>query len=78
MNVAQLNILLKSRLDLSPKVLQDLQNLQRKCNLIGDTIVRRFLAYTDEYGTEDALMARKQNSFTILSGNRSSTSIPLL
>lgn len=54
MDLAQINILLETKLNLSPEIRQDLHALQRKSKSVGDAIVARFKAYADSHGTEVA------------------------
>lgn len=65
MNVAQMNILLKTKLNLNDTILQDLKAIQRKSNLVGDTILKHYMKHLHLLETTD-LQKRKWKAFTLL------------
>lgn len=65
MNVAQMNILLKTRLNLNDTILQDLKAIQRKSNFVGDKILGHYMKHFHLLEASD-LQKRKWKAFTVL------------
>lgn len=59
MRTAQMNILLRTKRNLSPNILRDLRTLQNKSKLVGDTILNHYKTHEDLYGSEAERVARK-------------------